>query len=411
MTQFRLGPLMIQRVCAVLAIIVLSACSSSFSDNADRTVRDSAGIRIADLPGEQAIQNQIEVSDTPLVRVGWTEAGHLFENIVTGGLWADGRAVIADGGALQLIVLSRTGAVDTVLGRPGDGPGEFRAIFAAIPLGEETVIVQDSEARRVTIFTQDKFVRTVPLDTVSVLRLLGVENGDLLMGPPRAWVQGRRYDTPWLNVPVVRFSLSDAQTKPLASVDWDQSIIEGRGDNPFMSGGFATAVPGGFVTARGDRAELLWYDADGRLRQITRWRAEPSPVTSTMISTWEKSMRAAFERYNLSQPDIEARISGMKQTIQEPLPYFGNPGPSPDYGGIISDSDGNVWIGNFVFRGLNSPRRYNVMSSDGEWVGWAEMPAGLRILAIGTDRALGVERDSLDVQAVSVYEIKKPRPR
>jgi hypothetical protein len=229
------------------------------------------------------------------------------------------------------------------------------------------------------------------------------------MGPPQYVVMGRRYATRWLTVPLIRLNPLTGEIKTEGSVDWDQTIAgSGPGDNPFMSGGFATIANGRFITGRSDRQELRWYDTNGTVRQVTRWRERPEPVSKAMISVWERRMRAAFKRVGLSQPDIENRISGMKKRIQEPVPFFGNPGPAPDYGGLITDPNGNVWIAAFPTQGRDAPRRYYVMSPEGTWLGYADTPARFRVLAINKDRLLGVERDSLDVQAVSLYTYKPP---
>lgn len=402
------------RVAVLSSLLIVVACSSDPGEAAGVAVRDSAGIRIVDLPSTSTVAVRFQVSEEPVYRVGWSDVGHWFEDVVAGGLWPDGRAIVADGGAtLEVVVLSATGSVDAVLGGPGQGPGELMGIFAIVPLGEDTVVVQDPRNARVTFFDGAGAIGTVHLTTPGYPRLLGnTQDGGLLMGPPLYVVQGRRYETPWLSVPLLKVDPSTGAADTLARVDWDQSIFLGGGNSPFMSGGFATVTDGRVVVGRGDRPEVRWLDDQGLVRQIARWRDDPRPVPPSMIAEWEREMRVFFERSGrLSQADIEARISSMKGAIDEPLPFFGMPGPMPDYGGLIADPHGNVWIASYLAPRVNSPRRYYVVSPQGEWVGWAEMPEGLRVLAIGANHVLGVERNALDVQAVTLYRLSEANAR
>jgi hypothetical protein len=401
----------VRRSTVIIALPLLAACSDRSAEPNRIAVHDSSNIRIVDLPSVSTIEDVFEVSSTPVYRVGADETDHVFEDVAAGGLWPDGRAVVGDGSkTLQVVVLSRTGAIEATLGRPGNGPGELRSIFGVLPLKGDTIVVQDPDARRATIFGGGQVVRMIALDTASVLRLLGTHaSGDLLMGPPQYAVWGRRFEAPWLSVPLMRVSASTGERTTLGSVDWDQSIAgSGAGDSPFMSGGFATAINGGFVTGRGDRPELKWYDPQGGLRQIVRWREQPQPVSDDMIDAYGSRVRASMTRRGVPEPQIQIFIAGVKGTIREPVPFFGVPGPMPGFGGLIGDQAGNVWIAAYTGYETDAVRRYYVMSSEGEWLGRADLPRRSKLLAAGTDRVLVVERDTLDVQTVSVYEIRKP---
>lgn len=331
---------------------------------------------------------------------------------MAGGLWPDGRAVVADeGSTLEIVVISRGGAVERTLGGPGEGPGEFVRIASVLPLRDDTVIAQDPLGRRITYFDATGVIETLPLAAEGNLRLLGIgHDGDLLMGPPLHSVVGRRYDTPWLSAPLVEVDRSTGLADTLAWADWDQSIATGGGNSPFMSGGFATVADGRFVVGVGNRPEVRWLDDRGGLAQVARWRDEPRPVSESMITAWEREMRAAFERVGIPATDIDERISVLKEAIVEPLPFFGVAGSLPRDGGLMADAEGNVWVAGYVPPRLVGPRRYFVLSPRGEWLGMAELPEGFRLLAIGSRHLLGVERNELDIQAVSLYELKQVEP-
>lgn len=371
-------------------------------------VRDSSGVRVVDLPSPSTTSPVFALSETPVYRVGWGDEDRQFERVVAGALRLDGSAVVGDaGGTLEVVFLSQTGSVEAIVGGPGDGPGELRSIFALLAFAGDTVAVQDPENARITMFAPAGELGTVPLKLRGSPRLLGIgDQGDLLLGPPLYVVVGRRYETSWLGVPLVALSTSSGEADTLASADWDQSISEGGGRSPFMSGGFATVADGAFVVGRGDRPELRWLNHRGAVRQIARWHEPPRAVSSADVDAWEVEMRAAYDRVGtIPQADIDEAISTMKEAIGGTAPFFGPAGGMPGYGGLLSDPLGNVWIAAYRVPRVRSPGRYFVVSPRGAWLGWVDIPAGLRVLAIGTDRVLGVEEDELDRQAVVMYEL------
>jgi len=397
-------------VASVLLLVV--GCSSERRGADEAQAWDSAGVRIVDLPSVSTITTRFVLSEAAVYRVGWSEVGHGFDDIVAGGLWPDGRAVVGDaGGNLEIVFLSRSGAIDAVVAGPGRGPSELGSIFGLLPLGGDTVAVQDPVNARVTLFDRTGGAGTIRLTTRGSPRLLGRDsNGDLLMGPPLQFVfpmEVRQRGERWVRAPLVRVGSHTGEADTLSWIDWDASFSP-DGVSPLMSGGFATVTDGRFVVGRGDRPETRWLGDQGSVHQIVRWSDQPQAVTDSMIAAWELEMRRAFERVGLPQPDIESRISLMKEAIGEFLPFFGMPVPEPPYGGLIADPHGNVWIAGYVLPRVRSPRRYYVLSPQGAWVAWVEMPAGLRVLAIGDGQVLGVERSELGVQAVALYQLERP---
>lgn len=392
-------------------LLVVGCTEGQRGTNAARAL-DSAGVRIMNLPSVSTISTRFALSDQPIYRVGWSEGGHEFEDIVAGSLWPDGRAVVGDaGGSLEIVFLSRSGVVDTVVGGPGQGPSELRSIFGVLALGGDTVAVQDSRNSRVTLFDGTRGAGMIGLTTRGSPRLLGTDsNGDLLMGPPLQYVYPMldlQRDERWVKAPLVRVRANTGEADTVSWVDWDASFAPDGGD-PLMSGGFATVANGRFVFGRGDRPEIRWLDDQGSVVQIARWNDEPPAVTDSMIDAWERASRTVMERYGLPSTDIESRISTMKEAIGEVLPLFGMPAPEPQYGGLIADLRGNVWIAGYVLPHVRSRRPYYVLSPEGEWVALVEVPAGLRVLAIGDGQVLVVERNGFDVQAVALYQLENP---
>ena len=361
-------------------------------------------------PSPLADAAPIRVSAEPVWRVGWDETGPVFENIVAGALLGDGRAAIADGGqTLQVSVLAHDGAVLAVLGRPGQGPGEFRRILAMKRLGTDTIAVQDADNRRLSLFHGGELVDNVALGPAANLSLLGAdEEGRAVFGMPPGVVYGRRYETPWLAIPFVRMSLATGAVDTLAVADWDQSLEYG-GNSPFLSQGHATIAGGTVVVGRGDAPEVRWLGADGEPVRIARWEAPSSPVPDSLWTAYERALRDRFTEIGLPAADIDGRLTTMKAAIQEPLPHFED---------LLADPEGNLWIAEYTPRYVGDPprvrdhpERFYLLDPEGRGMGHVSLPPGaaLRILDIGADRMLAVEEDSLGVQAVALYALNKQR--
>lgn len=75
----------------------------------------------------------------------------------------NGGFVLADQGAARVRLFDSTGRQDEVLGRYGEGPGEFRTPTAAIELADGRVVVTDGSSPTLTVFAP---TRTVQLGRV-----------------------------------------------------------------------------------------------------------------------------------------------------------------------------------------------------------------------------------------------------
>ncbi|TVP54221.1 MAG: hypothetical protein EA351_13650 [Gemmatimonadales bacterium] len=364
---------------------------------------------MVEAPAPSDVPPRIGVSEEPVYRIGWDDAERSFETLTAGALLRDGRAVVVDGGRTQeLVILSPSGSVEATLGGPGEGPGEFTSVSSIAVRPGDTILIQDAQGGRISKFTPDGFVESIRAEGANLLYLHGVdaETGSLMLGMPLAMVFGRRYDTPFLAVPQVRLDWTTRAADTVAMADWDQSIATGGGNNPFMSGGFSTVSGSEFVVGRGDRAELRWIDRDGAVRQIVRWPARATEVPDSIVAAWESRSRTFFEEIGIDEADIERRITAMKDAVQEPLPLFGLPGSMPSAGGILGDPTGNVWIARYRPPGQGPPQTYWVMSPEGEWLGAVEIPHGVRVLDVGSEYLLGVERNEFDVEAAALYRLE-----
>jgi hypothetical protein len=96
--------------------------------------------------------------------------------------------------------------------------------------------------------------------------------------------------------------------------------------------------------------------------------------------------------------DIRRRIGG---DLQFPT-YL------PTYDGILPTTDGGAWARIFTFPTDSAPR-WDVFDASGVFHGSIRTPPHFRPFEVGPDYLLGVGRDSLDVERVQVFTLRKPR--
>lgn len=402
------------RTTSAVCLVVLAASGAAVAGAAGQTrglvgegVRDSAGVRIVHDGVWPQHPVWATVGSKPMFRVGWNPTDHEFEDVVAGDILPDGRAVVADGGrTLQVILLSESGGIQTVIGGPGQGPGEFGDIYAVSHVDSSTIVIDDPRSGRISVFRSGQLLKDFRIGGLANLSVLGADSGgSVLMGPPLRNVMGRRYPTPWLAVPLVTVDPTTERVDTVGATDWDQSILFG-GNNPFRSQGFAAATPSGFVVGRGDVAELRWLDSRGQLRQVLRWEALRTKITDADWAAYARAFSAALRQHGVPTTGpygIDARLKLMRAAVREPVPIF-----RP----IQTDPEGNVWIGSYVLRASPKaalPQRFDVVSPQGMWLGvvYLPPPARFTLLAVGRDRVLGVSKNDLDVEAIVMYGLSR----
>ncbi len=118
----------------------------------------------ADDPDDQATPSWIL---QPQFRLGGvTEGEVLFSDIRGVEVDRQGRTYVLDALAQQITVVDSNGALVRTLGRPGDGPGEFRGAIGIALNREDQLLVYDARAQRIT--TLDSAGRVARTDAVVI---------------------------------------------------------------------------------------------------------------------------------------------------------------------------------------------------------------------------------------------------
>jgi hypothetical protein len=161
---------------------------------------------------------------------------------------------------------------------------------------------------------------------------------------------------------------------------------------PFGRSGVVAASPGGFYFSANDQYELRHYTPTGESAAILRILEEPRPLTRAEID--------AFVEADLARIDDPAALR-QRTVFWEAVPY---PATLPAFAELRIDGVGNVWAADYRLTPAES-LRWTIISSDGQLRGRITTSSRLRILDIGADYVLGVERDELDVERVVMYSL------
>ena len=394
---------------AILAMGVAAACAGADEPDSSGggavTVEDSAGVRIVE---HAAVPDapMLGFAAEPLYTHGTREGDYAFQNIdsgnLSGVLYPDGSAVIADWGNREVVRIGPLGRAFEVIARAGEGPGEFGGRSPRlIAGGQDTLLVQDTWNRRILLYAGGSPTGTVRLpgsddETGSLLHGRDAA-GHLLM--TSSWPSGRRpvSDGSWTAGRMLRLDLAGRTADTVASYDQLPPEPAVRTSMPlFRHGGLVGSAGGELVFGRTDRPELVWRRSDGTIHQIMRWRPAPVYTTQESWDRWIACMRDAYLREpGMTEAMVEQSLGRFEFVGDEPEPQFGR---------IFSDDQGRIWLGNFRVACYNTPR-YTVIAPDGTWLGVFEPPAGFELLATANRRVLGVETDEMGVESVAVYEV------
>lgn len=335
-------------------------------------------------------------------RVGVLDGAPDYElgRVVHVAIGVDNAFVVADDAAPALRIFDSTGTFVRVIGRLGDGPGEYRSLGGVRTLPDGRIVLWDNRRRLLTMYS----------DTGAVLATAMVPSGLF----SEALLHVQHDGTAWVRTMV--YSLDD-QSNPLLSRGvkhaWIRVSPEGVvRDTVFMPAlgepapSFSLWEPSGFVrpfprerlstitvlgeVVSGDNTTYAFERnaANGSVQRVQRPHTAV-PLGDGERAEWEgwarlmeeqRRNRPANERViNLDPPDVRYLIPDQK----------------PVYRALLSDADGRVWVQRYVAAdslpgaeraaGDRRPRRvwrepstFDVLETNGQWLGAVTLPRNTR---------------------------------
>ncbi|MEX2527291.1 MAG: hypothetical protein WEA09_06595 [Gemmatimonadota bacterium] len=137
--------------CVVALLVPGVACDVAEPEGVTVTVRGGGGEAVFHVVSTPRLEEL-----TATGQLAWTSTGVGFFRIADGRLMPDGSVWVLDGGARTVLSLANDGELRSVLGREGEGPGEFRVPSRIVATFEHGVWVWDSGLRRLTAVRGDR---------------------------------------------------------------------------------------------------------------------------------------------------------------------------------------------------------------------------------------------------------------
>jgi hypothetical protein len=400
----------------LLACSTLLACAACGREGTTGGAvrRDSAGIVIVENSSPLLSGNDGWKVDTqPRLRI---DAGRYpIDRIVSAFRLDDGRILLADGGSNLLLLFDSSGASADTLGRPGQGPQEFRYLYSAFPRSGDSILVSDGARNYLVTLVPDggrwRHVH-VPVTLPVEMPYMAVDgvfaSGTLLLAPSmEASMRNDGIERQW-----------EESTERLLANSRGMSV---RKIGPFPSGilfssptsmGALVFGPAAFIEVGGSQLFVAYtkeysikvFTEEGTLARIIRRIWAPRSVTAADIEQWRARMMSGVTGSRAA--DLRQHVDGARFADTHPA-----------HGTMFPDRVGNLWVRSHsveldlpLWRGYpggGPSSSWSVFDSDGLWVTDVVLPAGLHPTDIGEDYVLGFVPDSDDVQHLAVYSLRK----
>jgi hypothetical protein len=300
----------------------------------------------------------------------------------------DGEWIVADPGGEELVYVAPARNELRVLGRQGDGPGEYRTPQCVLPFGRSGALLFDPRARRFTEWdSAGKFLASYSAGSV---------NG--AYGAPTSSDEGGRVffngfdpasrvrETPIVAWHVRTGGMDTVGSLRMATlVDVTPSSVRddkrpaGRSWQlvPYANADVAMALAdGSLMVARGATGGIEWRARSGQLRGSARFPGKRIPMPDSLRDRVPAALRRHLDTY---------------------LPLF------DDYGAVRS-TKGRIWIRASAFTALGW-----------QWFGFSAseaiptslmLPKGSRLIAVDEPYYVVATRTPSELQRLDVYRVR-----
>jgi hypothetical protein len=393
------------------ATLLTTACASESGSRNAFSIRDSAGIAIAENTGEPpADGGGWAIAPDPILQIGSMEGdeGYLLFRVWGASRLSDGRIAVANNRAPDVRVFSAAGEHLHTFGQRGEGPEDFEGPVLMGTLPGDTLVVVDRTLRRINLYDPDEgFIRgsTATREVPGYLLISGMFSSGSIV----AWAS--EWDVEMPNG-LYRFprhywsvSLDGGMETDFGEFPGDETMyrsqaqgegtIVGSTSRPF--GKYPSVAISGsrFFFGSQDTYEIQVYAQDGRLLRLIRRDKEPIPVADTHVS--------AVMEEAVAQASDDEQARQFRQMFREaPIPDF-----HPAYGSIYADKLGYLWVEEYRLPG-EERRLTTIFDPEGKMVGSVTLPNRFQVTEIGADYILGRYVDELGVEYLRMHTLRRP---
>jgi len=391
----------------VLVTASLASCGPSSGEEAHVAVTDSAGVRVVTTIQPEWTDPLPLALPEPVVSVPAEGASSPLSRVLAAEVLADGRIAVLDGLLEQVVVYDREGQEVGLVGRPGQGPGEFVQAATLLEGSDGSLQVYDLRQRRLSTFHHD--------GVLSGVQTLQAEGEGY---PARAWQLSDQDLIVWLtyrdlSTAVRRGATAGLEETPgalvrLVDAEVSDTLLTGvqslsirEGEGPSLR---LWAVPFGSVSA------FAVDPADSRIVFTSGARHSIHVLEVQAGNSSREILRHPTADRPISSEELEARRDHARQTMAEEgatpptaLDFLYDPelqpAVRPAFGKVLWGPDGSIWAQRFEPIGVE-PRLWWVISAEGAFRGLVEMPERTDILSFEDGHMLLLELDEFDVPTV-----------
>lgn len=395
-------------------VLLLAACGRAAPTVDAVTITDSAGIRVvsSNAPAWGSATEWHLDTVPELVIGGAATLPSVLLVAVTGVLQLDdGMLVVSVDEDQSVRWFDRNGAEVRRVGRPGEGPGEFRNVALVGMLGD-SLLLWDGQLDRATVLAPDEatsrsfqpaFADTTVAFGLAVSGAFG--DGRLLLvgrsGARSEMPTGLRRDTIPLAV-----ANRDGQVQAVIArvLGHENVIVTGQGfvtmlPRPF--GARTMVAPDGttLLVSDGQADEVVRYSLDGPAAAIYRLDRPRRLIALTEVEQQRRRLAVQVEQL----PEV------IGQAVADAMASVGVPKVYPAHDRMMVDATGAIWLREDI-----GPRRadieghhWDVLDRDGRWLGRMTTPARFEVHQVTRDKVIGIWRDENDVEHLRVHRLSR----
>ena len=339
-----------------------------------------------------------------------TDPSYQFGTITGLDVDPDGNIYVVDRQAQNVRVFDPAGAYLRTIGGPGEGPGEFGGNAAAVFVLDGRVVVPDPSNARVSSFSLDgTFESDFRLDVSQGVPLrFDVIGSRGLVAQRRAIADGAGavsgdVITRLVDEGLVADTLVDLDPGQSVQITGGIPRIHVFAPDPVWD----SAYDGRLATGMTDAWRFNLYDSVGVLQRIVTRPVDPRAVTARDRRDVEQALREMYRIQGVPPELVENVVEAME--FGERFPAFASLTHGP-YGSLwiqtlLSEEELAERGGATLFVDEMGSRVWDVVDSDGRYLGQVAFPTRFEPVRFLEDRFYGIERDDLDVESVRVYRV------
>ena len=421
----------------LLTAVVVAGCDRAAPGGSDSTEAphftawDSAGVEIVENHAPEHPAGQFWTIDPePEFVLGGTEDVEALANDSAQLIWRvvglarlpDDRVAVLSSENQQLMLFEPSGELSRIIGRPGEGPGEFTRPEKLQYLPPDTLVVWDYHMTSIDYF--DTAGTLLKERSVDFLRLrehdlwgegfrFPLHDGSFISSKK---VQEAESEPAWSDCsPTRRWMMRGSETGELVGGPQESEhradefirVDTAYGADSFACPRFIAAGgdPPSIYVSRSDRNEIHQFSPDGVLLRIIRRTTDPLRVTDRARRAWEDRNAKYYESLGFSLPEGELEAMRSVETY-------------PPIDGLMVDAEGYLWVSEYSDSETWTPDQWSIFGPDGRWLGVLPKDVPVFFLCrdfqfvcwIDRDFLLVVGRDEFDAERVVAYRIRRDSP-